>query len=159
MKIDEMLILNDEIDENTTYRVVLDKDNFFNGRFCKFARGIDIKGYKEVDTLPPNENQSLWPAYKYINNEWILDEEKLKSIQENINKQESIEKKYFEIDELKKKLSDSDYNAIKCLEEIIKHFASILPLGDYKPIGDNRESWRARINALEEEIKEIEGGK
>lgn len=138
------------------YGVKLDEQGYFTGMYMQSSsKELIEKNGIFVESLP-NIDERYYKACRLINNEWILDEEKLKSIQENINKQESIEKKYFEIDELKKKLSDTDYNAIKCLEEIIKHFASILPLGDYKPIGDNRESWRARINALEEEIKEIE---
>lgn len=140
------------------YNVNLDEEHYYKfgerGSFSKTPEGMI-----SVESFPPNEDERLWPAYKYENGEWILDEEKLRIIQEKISKQEVIEKKYLEIEELKNKLNNTDYNAIKCLEQIIKHFEAILPLGEYKSIGNNRESWREQINKLEEEIKEIEGGK
>lgn len=139
------------------YNVLLDENKYYKvGEFRSTSKTPE--GMISVSSFPPNLNESLWPAYKYVNNEWILDEEKLKSIQENVSKQESIEKKYFEIDELKKKLLDTDYNAIKCLEKIIEHFTKILSLGDYESIGKSREEWRSKINELEEEIKKIEEG-
>ncbi len=143
----------------TYYIIKLNDEGYFTGMYGESSsKKIAKMNGILVDSLPPNPDTRLWPAYKLINGEWILDEEKLRIIQERISKQETIEKKYFEIEELKNKLNNTDYNAIKCLEQIIKHFETILPLGEYKTIGSNRESWRKQINKLEEEIKKIEEG-
>lgn len=139
------------------YSVLLDEKHYYkNGELGGVSKPPE--GMISVDSFPSHPDTRLWPAYKYENNEWIFDEKKAITIQEKISKQEAIEKKYFEIEELKKKLSDADYNAIKCLEQIIKYLAPILHFDWYKDIGDNREAWREQINKLEEEIKKIEEG-
>ena len=50
------------------------------------------------------------------------------------------------IAELKQKLSDSDYQAIKYAEGLITE-------EEYAPIKTQRQSWRNEINELEEELK------
>lgn len=143
---------------NNYYGVKLDKEGFFTGiRVETKNKEIAEKNGVLVESLPDADSR-YYPAYKLINNEWILNEEKLRTIQERINKQELIEKKNFEIEELKKKLSDADYNALKCLEVIIKYLEPILHFDWYKSVGEDREVWRKQINALEEEIKIIEEG-
>jgi hypothetical protein len=52
------------------------------------------------------------------------------------------------ISELKRKLSESDYKAIKYAEGLISE-------ADYAPIKAEREGYRAEINSLEAQIAEI----
>ena len=47
-----------------------------------------------------------------------------------------------EIEELKQKLIDSDYKAIK-------HSEGLISEEDYEPIKEQRQAWRDRINELE----------
>ena len=51
-----------------------------------------------------------------------------------------------EISELKQKLRDTDYQAIKYAE-------GMYTLTEYAPIREQRQAWRDRINHLEERIK------
>ena len=51
-----------------------------------------------------------------------------------------------EISELKAKLRDTDYQAIKYAE-------GMFTLSEYAPIREQRQAWRDRINHLEERIK------
>ena len=139
------------------YGIRLDEEGYFKRKTESSSKKTAEMNGILVESLP-DVDEKYYPAYKYENEEWILDEEKLKIIQEKLIKQKVIEKKNFEIEELKKKLSDADYNAIKCLEQIIKYLAPILHFDWYKDIGNNREAWREQINKLEEEIKDIEEG-
>lgn len=50
-----------------------------------------------------------------------------------------------EIKELKQKLSDTDYQAIKYAEGQISE-------EEYQPIKEERQAWRDRINELESEV-------
>lgn len=70
-----------------------------------------------------------------------MTEEELKEIEER-NKQEAPER---EIKELKQKLLDTDYKAIKYAEGHISE-------EEYAPIKAERQEWRNRINELEESI-------
>lgn len=54
-----------------------------------------------------------------------------------------------EIKELKQKLSDTDYQAIKYAEGQISE-------EEYQPIKEQRQAWRDRINELEELMRESE---
>lgn len=56
-----------------------------------------------------------------------------------------------EIEELKQKLFDTDYQAIKYAEGLISE-------EEYESIKVKRQSWRDRINELEKELEEIQNG-
>lgn len=80
-------------------------------------------------------------AYRFINNKLILDEVKLKELkceEEQIVKAEQIA-------ELKRQLSDTDYEAIKYSEGWFTE-------EEYAPIKTMRESLREQIRALESSI-------
>ena len=57
-------------------------------------------------------------------------------------------KELLEIEALKQKLVDTDYQAIKFAEGQISQ-------EEYTPIREERQIWRDRINELEEKIKEV----
>lgn len=52
------------------------------------------------------------------------------------------------INELKRKLKNTDYKAIKYAEGLI-------PLSEYQEIRGERQAWRDEINRLEEQIKSL----
>lgn len=52
------------------------------------------------------------------------------------------------INELKRKLRDTDYKAIKYAEGLI-------PLSEYQEIRGERQAWRDEINQLEEQIESL----
>lgn len=54
--------------------------------------------------------------------------------------------KYLEINELKQKLNETDYKAIKYAE-------GLLSVEEYEPIKLQRQEWRDKINELEEELE------
>lgn len=56
------------------------------------------------------------------------------------------------IRELKAKLKETDYKAIKFGEGEI-------PLSEYNTIREQRRRWREEINTLETELKSMSGGK
>mgnify|MGYP003307354260 CR=1 FL=1 len=53
-----------------------------------------------------------------------------------------------QIDELKFKLSQTDYQAIKYAEGELMEY-------EYEPIKKQRKQWRAQINALQQQLKMI----
>ncbi len=68
-----------------------------------------------------------------------FDEEKSYRFQETMNK----------INIYKSLLIDTDYKAMK-------HSEGLFSEEEYAPIKEQREEWRAEINRLEEELKEIQ---
>lgn len=130
--------------------VKLDNNNYFAGDYIDspIKEIVEANGVL-VNSFPPNEDMNLWPAYKYENEKWILDEEKLKEIQESISKQNIIEQKLAEIEEFKQKLANTDYVCNKWKE-------GWLTDEQYHPFKMERQSYREEINKLEEEIKSIE---
>ena len=88
--------------------------------------------------------------YPYINliieNDILIDVE----IDIETRKKENLLNEYiFEIEELKHKLTDTDYQAIKYAERQISE-------EEYQPIKEQRQAWRDKINELEELITESE---
>ena len=55
-------------------------------------------------------------------------------------------KDFLRIDQLKEKLSSTDYQAIKFMEGVLSE-------EEYAPIRAQRQEWRAEINRLEEVVK------
>lgn len=133
------------------YGIRLDAEGYFKKKTESSSKRIAEMNGILVESLPPNENQAFWPAYKLINNEWIFDEEKARIIQERINKQEAIEQINLEMEEIQAKLNNTDYKALKWMEGLLSD-------EEYNPIKEERMSLRRRYNELEEEIKKIEGG-
>ena len=97
------------------------------------------KGYLNLKTPITNE--------KYIQ---ITEQEfnELTKIEKHIPTEEEIAKqeKLNRINELKKLLSSTDYQAIKYAEGLITE-------EEYLPIKNQRQAWRNEINELEKELK------
>lgn len=131
------------------YGIRLDAEGYFKKKTESSSKRIAEMNGILVESLPDSEER-FYPAYKLINGEWILDEEKARIIQERINKQEAIEQINLEMEEIQAKLNNTDYKALKWME-------GLLTDEEYNPIKEERMSLRSRYNELEEEIKEIEG--
>lgn len=67
---------------------------------------------------------------------------------QEINQKKVLLKKHEKINQLKQNLRQTDYKAIKFAEGLI-------PLSEYTPIREQRNSWRTEINKLEEELKAL----
>ncbi len=132
------------------YNVNLDEEHYYKfgerGSFSKTPEGMI-----RVESFPQIEDTQLWPAYKLVNNEWILDENKLLAIQEKISKQERIEQINLEMEEIQAKLNNTDYKTLKWME-------GLLTDEEYNPTKEERISLRSRYNELEEEIRKIKEG-
>jgi hypothetical protein len=86
-----------------------------------------------------------FPFVKYINKDFIID----KSFKDNIeNKNNKLNK----IDELKIKLSSTDYKITKCYEAFMRQ--QPLPY-NLEELSAQRDAWRAEINQLEQELKTL----
>lgn len=89
--------------------------------------------------------EKFYPFIKIIENE---NGEIIDIIEDETEK----EKEYFinlnllEIEQLKQKLFDTDYQAIKFAEGLISE-------EEYAPIKEERQSWRDRINELEAQLE------
>lgn len=85
------------------------------------------------------------PYFKIIENEngEIIDviEDKVKK-----EKQEFINLNLLQIEELKQKLFNTDYQAIKFAEGLISE-------EEYTPIKEQRQAWRDKINELEAQLE------
>lgn len=100
--------------------------------FDKEDGTIEIELEKEIDDI-------AFGGYQYINGKII----------ENVEKHnEYICRK--KIDELKEKLFETDYKAIKYAEGLIDE-------EEYLPVKKIRQSYRLEINKLEDELKSLEG--
>ncbi len=134
------------------YAIKLNEEGYFTGQYIESSNKETAERNGILVKSLPNADEVFYPAYKYINNEWILDENKLLAIQEKISKQERIEQINLEMEEIQAKLNNTDYKTLKWME-------GLLTDEEYNPTKEERISLRSRYNELEEEIKEIEGGK
>lgn len=101
---------------------------------------------EELDKLPTPEFQN---CYRYIDDEFVLDEERYKAkldFKSKISNNMNIKKKIFE---LKKRLSNDDYKIIKCIESQIA--GDEIPY-DMNRIHLEREKIRQEINELESQL-------
>ncbi len=106
--------------------------------------------------LPEDFDFSFIGCYQLIDDEIILDEEKLTEIEEE-------DEKNAEILDLQTKLNDSDYIVVRAFEEVMSlnnpltFVADIIKImvkysAEYKTQLAERKTWRARI-------EELQGGK
>lgn len=90
-----------------------------------------------------------YPVYDITEEQYKMLEKNLGNIDVNfhvLKDLESLNKIYDELEVLHKNLQSTDYKAIKYAEGLISE-------EDYAPIKAKRQSWRDRINELEEVIK------
>ena len=108
--------------------------------------GKDVQPYIEI--TEQERKQPLPDKYSYyavINGEFIIKRRTPTSQEAKTDEIVSINK---QIQELKQKLSDTDYKAIKYSEGWITE-------KDYAEVKQQRENWRSIINKLEEELEGI----
>ena len=108
--------------------------------------GKDIQPYIEI--TEQERKQPLPDKYSYyavINGEFTIKRRTPTSQEAKTDEIVSINK---QIQELKQKLSDTDYKAIKYSEGWITE-------KDYAEVKQQRENWRSAINKLEEELEGI----
>lgn len=108
--------------------------------------GKDIQPYIEI--TEQERKQPLPDKYSYyavINGEFTIKRRTPTSQEAKADEIVSINK---QIQELKQKLSDTDYKAIKYSEGWITE-------KDYAEVKQQRENWRSAINKLEEELEGI----
>lgn len=129
-------------DENIKSIIVeTDKNNYITS-ITRMANSTQ----EELDKLPDPEFQD---CYKYIDEQFILDEEKYNTKLQNKNRlinNIDIQKQIFE---LKTELSDGDYKIIKCYEAQL--VGKELPY-NIEEIYVEREEIRQQINELEKEL-------
>ena len=108
--------------------------------------GKDIQPYIEI--TEQERKQPLPDKYSYyavINGEFTIKRRTPTSQEIKADEIVSINK---QIQELKQKLSDTDYKAIKYSEGWITE-------KDYAEVKQQRENWRSTINKLEEELEGV----
>ena len=108
--------------------------------------GKDVQPYIEI--TEQERKQPLPDKYSYyavINGEFTIKRRTPTSQEAKADEIVSINK---QIQELKQKLSDTDYKAIKYSEGWITE-------KDYAEVKQQRENWRSAINKLEEELEGI----
>lgn len=137
------LIENYLLEKNDRLYVKLDEQGYFSGitRLNPFLSD-ELKDYTLVNSYPCKDRNS-WKAYRYINEQWILDDEKSKKINEDSSRMNESEVKNNKIFDLKKKLLDTDYIVIKISEGVANK-------EDYEGLLKQRQMWRNEINELME---------
>lgn len=108
--------------------------------------GKDVQPYIEI--TEQERKQPLPDKYSYyavINGEFTIKRRTPTAQEAKADEIVSINK---QIQELKQKLSDTDYKAIKYSEGWITE-------KDYAEVKQQRENWRSAINKLEEELEGI----
>ena len=79
-----------------------------------------------------------------INHKFVANDEQFEQVQAEKKRISILQN---EVNELKRKLASTDYEAIKFAEGEIS-------AEDFAPIKEQRKAWRVRINELENELKE-----
>jgi hypothetical protein len=106
--------------------------------------------------LPYFESTDTEMIPYYLNNYGIIDNQivLIAKNQEEIDmlKPNEKEQKIGRVVDLKKMLTDSDYQIIKCYEAFMRQ--QTLPY-NLEELSAQRDAWRAEINELEEELKNL----
>ena len=106
--------------------------------------------------LPYFESTDTEMIPYYLNNYGIIDNQivLIAKNQEEIDmlKPNEKEQKIGRVVDLKKMLTDSDYQIIKCYEAFMRQ--QPLPY-NLEELSAQRDAWRAEINELEEELKNL----
>ena len=66
-------------------KVQLDNNGYFTGNYAIIG---DIENSFEIESLPEDLTENKAKAWKYENNTWIFDEEKYKTILEEVKTRE-----------------------------------------------------------------------
>lgn len=123
--------------------IQLDENNYYTGNYT-----VDypfINAY-DIPNLPPYDDFQKQICCQYINNEWILDEQKYNKFRQ-IEQQGRIN---LEIQQLQKQLDESDYKIIKCMECSL--IQKELPY-NITQLHKQRQQIRDSINELQTYIK------
>lgn len=123
------------------YTVELDDNNYYTGNYA--SKG-NVNNGLTVESLPPYNEIEKQMSCKYINNNWIYDENKY---QEILN-EKTIEEKHAQIAILKQQLNETDYKIIKCSEY---QLAGIEIPYNIAELHQERQEIRERINELQGE--------
>lgn len=125
------------------YKIELDENNYLTGNWSQIGGS---SGWVDVDKLPEREP---FNCNKYEDGEYIFDEEKEKSLINDEKIQQKIYEVKNEIDNIKKQLSDTDYQVIKCAEY---SQAGLEVPYDVEELHKTRQELRDEINVLENNI-------
>lgn len=126
------------------YKIELDENNYLTGNWAQIGGSRD---WTDVDILPEREP---FNCNKYENGEYIFDVEKEKSLINDEKIQQKIYEVKNEINNIKKQLSDTDYQVIKCAE--YSQTGLEAPY-DVDELHKTRQALRDKINLLENELK------
>ena len=136
-----------EVQSKQKPSVLLDEDGYWTGQYALLG-GLD--GGVEVDSLPEESDRQKQMCYKLLEDgTWMFDEYKYNSILEEQKKASQIKEIRKKIAELKKQLSETDYQIIKCYEYSLAGME--LPY-DITTLHEERQAIRDEINAIEESM-------
>jgi hypothetical protein len=122
-------------------RVVSYRENYLNEETYSDEEILVDFTEEQISFLKNN-----FPFVNYVNNELTLNNT-LKNTTQIIFQKEN------RINDLKVMLNNSDYKITKCYEASMRQ----LPLPyNLEELAAQRDAWRAEINQLEEELKELE---
>lgn len=132
-----------ELTEYDTKKGYLKNDKLFIAHH-EAVEAVEEQGHYEVEHEYPNGGKD---------EVWVVDVPRVEASEEwdeyedimvyvPFTEKELAER---EIEELKQKLTETDYQAIKYAE-------GVLSAGEYAPIKAERQAWRDRINELEEVV-------
>lgn len=117
----------------------LDSNNYYTGNYANTG---NVKNGIKVNSLPPYSEIEKQMSCKYINGNWIYDENRYQEILQ----QKSIEERQAQISILKEQLNQTDYKIIKCSEY---QLAGIDMPYDVVVLHQERQALREQINELE----------
>ena len=127
--------------------VKLDDNGYATGSYCEGQNKefLKMNGFVIVD-FPDEEDTELWKAYKLKDNKWEKDETKHKKLKEKKNKDKNNEEIQFQLDGIKKQLSELDYHTIKYIEgEYTEQ--------EWKVYKKQKKELRKKYNDLEKGLK------
>lgn len=135
-------------------KIELNKENYLTGNYATVGGG---KSWTEVDNLPIFTDDEDFinkiTCYKYIDNQFVFDEEKYNKSREEKVKMMKKGELTAQIISLKEELSETDYQVIKCAECTALNYE--MPY-DIEALHKNRQAIRDKINEFETKITELE---
>ena len=117
----------------------LDENNYYTGHYATVG---SVENGVAVKELPGYEELERQLACKYINGNWIFDENKY----QEILKAKEKENTKGEIAKLQRQLADTDYKIIKCSEY---QLAGLEIPYNVAELHQERQTLRDKINELE----------
>lgn len=122
--------------------IQLDENKYYTGNYSN----EQIVGSYEIETLPPYEDFHKQICCQYLNNQWILDEQKYNNYIKTQQQSNILE----EIQQLQQELNESDYKVIKCMECSL--LQKELPY-NINQLHKHRQQIRDSINELQTRIQ------